>query len=371
MKIIHASIGYLSLRSLYNILKINCFVHFRLRKCLFTCLILSLCMMVWIINTFFRLADEICFYGYRKQVVTDPVFIISPPRSGTTFLQRTLAIDKENYFTPALYQVLFPSILLTRLVELLITFDRLLGQPFRHMYRLITKPGDGIWSHIHRTGPGLPEEDEGLWFLSFISPAWSMFVPQFESLKYLNILDHWPERETESIKKFYFNFLQRMQFIGGVHKKLIIKSVMSSGRINFIREICPNAKFICIDRDPYKTIPSYISMFSAPWKWFQGKAGISEYRSVGQSAIDFYNHLQEMLPKIPSENLLQVKFTHLTTHPEQVFDTIYAFTDSVLKDSFREQYEAIFQKRAAYQSAHQYDLADFGYSRSELENVLG
>ena len=37
------------------------------------------------------LLDSIFFSGYRDQPVRKPVFIIGPPRSGTTFLQRLLA----------------------------------------------------------------------------------------------------------------------------------------------------------------------------------------------------------------------------------------------------------------------------------------
>ena len=43
------------------------------------------------------LLDSIFFSGYRRIQVLQPVFVIGPPRSGTTFLQRVLARDEGRF----------------------------------------------------------------------------------------------------------------------------------------------------------------------------------------------------------------------------------------------------------------------------------
>ena len=44
------------------------------------------------------IADEIFFPGYRKQPVEKPLFIVSNFRSGSTFVQRTLARDQIHIY---------------------------------------------------------------------------------------------------------------------------------------------------------------------------------------------------------------------------------------------------------------------------------
>ena len=47
----------------------------------------------------FWLADEVFFSGYHASRIREPVFIVSQPRSGTTFLLRTLSEDRDTFLS--------------------------------------------------------------------------------------------------------------------------------------------------------------------------------------------------------------------------------------------------------------------------------
>ena len=64
------------------------------------------------------LLDALFFRGYRRVEVSDLVFIAGNFRSGTTFLHRLMARDRDRFCTMQMWEVLFaPSILQRRLVR--------------------------------------------------------------------------------------------------------------------------------------------------------------------------------------------------------------------------------------------------------------
>ena len=79
--------------------------------------------------------DDILFPGYRRQAVRQPVFIIGPPRSGTTFLQRLLAQDEGRFSSMKSWEIMFaPSVTQKKFFAALGRLDSLCGSP---LYRLV------------------------------------------------------------------------------------------------------------------------------------------------------------------------------------------------------------------------------------------
>ncbi len=52
--------------------------------------------------------DHVFFPGFRRQPVKEPVFIVAPPRSGTTLTQKLMSLDVERFVHVKLYQTIFP-----------------------------------------------------------------------------------------------------------------------------------------------------------------------------------------------------------------------------------------------------------------------
>lgn len=370
MVIIHPSIGFIRLITVWRIFKSNCIEHFTLRRCLVTIFVLSICFLFLVINTIGRILDEVFFPQYRNRPVERPVFIISPPRSGTTFLQRVLAREKDVFFSPKLYQILFPSITICKLIGVLGQLDKLMGSPVHRLFGIMGSRLFGIWKDIHPTACNQPEEDEGLWFFTMLSPAWSMIVPYFKDFRELNILDDWDPSETRKIMIFYENFLKRIQYLRPPGSRLLIKSVMSSGRLGLFSETFPDAQFICIERDPMVTIPSYISMFSAPWAWHSPKVELSAFKTVGQSAIDFHNHLEVQKQQLPTESYMEIGFDTLIASPEEEIVRIHIFLGEVLGDDDLKVLKSAITNQSRKKRGHTYSLDEYGYNSDELRKKL-
>src|SRR5580704_1043802 len=71
--------------------------QFHWRIWIISILFIFLYLLNQAIHLVFRIVDEIFFRGYRKVQIKEPVFIISNPRSGTTFLHRLISLDEENF----------------------------------------------------------------------------------------------------------------------------------------------------------------------------------------------------------------------------------------------------------------------------------
>jgi len=70
-----------------------CKTQFSLRRWTYVIFFTILYWLMWIVISFGRLLDRLLFRSFLRQEVREPVFIIAPPRSGTTFLQKLMALD--------------------------------------------------------------------------------------------------------------------------------------------------------------------------------------------------------------------------------------------------------------------------------------
>ncbi len=370
MYIFHPTIYMIDLRTCFRIYYLNCIKHFTVRRfILTTCLYLILIPLI-LINIVGRLIDEILFIGYRRKPIHKPVFIISNPRSGTTLLQELLASDQSRFITLKLFHTLFFFILYYKIIALVSRIDQRIGAPVTRFFQWISRTVFRGWKGIHPMGLDEPEEDEGFWFFSFLSPAWSLFTPFLKDLRYLNIMDDRPAREKKLMGLYYRNFLRRFAY-GQGEGRLLIKSVMSSGKIHMLLSLFPNTRVIYIERSPEKTVPSYISMFSVPWRIHSPEAGIPEYQSVGQSAIDFYRHMHDAQNVVPPGQLLRLPYDDLKADPMQVIERIYHFLEEPLSDEQRLRLQEKIREKRHYRSRHTYSMKEYGYTAESLWDALG
>ena len=117
MTVLTPSIFYFHHQTVLRLAYLNCVKNFSFPRFLFTTLLLSLHLLGVLIISFGRLVDEIFFRGYKDVDLSDPVFIISNPRCGTTFLHRLLCLDKDRYTFTLLYHTLLPSVFYIKLIQ--------------------------------------------------------------------------------------------------------------------------------------------------------------------------------------------------------------------------------------------------------------
>ena len=124
---------YFNLRLFFKAVRLSLFeTRFSPRRWAFVIFFTALFWLMWCVVFVGRMLDHLWFPGFRRQEVRRPVFIIAPPRSGTTLLQKLLAMDDERFVHAKLYQTIFPAVCYQRCFDAIMWLDQ-------HTRRTLTK----------------------------------------------------------------------------------------------------------------------------------------------------------------------------------------------------------------------------------------
>ena len=361
-------LDFIRWRTMYDVAVENCIRHFSIRRLVYTCGTLMAVMALIILTVFFRILDAIFFRGHAEIQVKEPVFIISNPRSGTTYLQRMMSLD-QRFATMKVYHTLLPAISFYKLINLLGSLDRRTGHLMRRSLERLSTRFFAVWEDIHKAGLDQPEEDEGFWFLTGLSPSWSMIAPYHEAVKNIMTLDGFSAEKKDRIAHMYRDFLQRVLYMNP-GKRLLVKSVMSAGRLNMIKESFPDARIILIDRSPLKTVPSYISMFSRLWSWHSPRPIKRRYFDLGLAAIAFQNSLTAFRKETDKEKFLDLEYSDLIHKTMITMEEVYDFIGMALTEDLKAELKKVIESRRTYRSVHNYNLRDYGYTEQSLRDLL-
>ncbi|HQV78976.1 MAG TPA: sulfotransferase [Chitinophagales bacterium] len=324
------------------------------------------------LNFAMRLLDEILFPNYKKINIKQPVFIISNPRSGTTFLHRLLCLDEEKFVYNLLYHTTFPSITLYRIIQFFSTIDKKIGKPLNKLIEWINNKMFGGWDDIHATGFNKSEEDEGMHFISGISASVGLVTPFLKEFKELYIPDKLDDKTKEQIKKYYKSTIQRWMYALGSDKLFLSKTVMSSGRLEMLHELFPDVKIIFLIRNPYQAIPSFTSMFAEPWTKLHPdiKENSEEYREWGELGIQYYKYFNEQKQNFKTENFITIAYTDLVSHPKQTVLKIYEQLKLEIHPAFLERLEKATSTAKKYKSTHSYSIETYGFEKDHIYQEL-
>lgn len=346
--------------------------HFTFKRLLITVVFVVVMSVISILTLLLRLADELFYRDYRKVKVRSPVFIISNPRSGTTYMHRLLCLDEERFTYFLLYHTFLPSVTFYRFILFLKKTDQKLGWVMKRFFNRVEKWLFGGWKNIHPMGFEESEEDEGLFVLSLMSPAIGLICPWFRAMKWIWIPDRLSRSKKEAMMAYYHNTIQRFLYAWGADRIFLSKNVISTGRIKMLLDTFPDAQIIYPVRHPYKTIPSVTSMFSAPWKVLAADIPEQspEYRSWGAMNIAFYQHFNKILNHIPPPRMFSVKYNDFIQHPKQTVLNIYHHFGWPVSEAFLARLEAEISAGKKFKSRHHYSLEQFGYSRKMVHHQL-
>jgi len=313
------------------------------------------------------IADEILFPAYRKQRIEKPLFIVSNFRSGSTFVQRTLARDESTFTclrTGDIY--LMPSITQRRICGLLSRVDALFGHICEKALRKLDTLSLGQLK-IHSFGLFDPEEDEHLLFY-----IWSTFFAGFV-FPYLDELPPYQYFDTEipragrqRIMSFYRNCIKRHLYsTDGRH--YMAKNPLFSARIESILETFPDARIIYLVRNPLEMLPSTISLFSYMDRLFSlPRQKYPHCDEILAWTKYWYDHPLEVIDRSSPEQCMIVNYEDLMQSPDAVFRSIYsrfgypgsAALETILHDAVT--------TAQAHSSSHAYSYEAMGFTREQI-----
>lgn len=206
------------------------------------------------------LLDELLFRGYRKVQIDAPVFISGIPRSGTTFVHRTIAADTEQFTSVSTWEALLaPSITQRKIIRGCATLDRACGSPIARLVDGLAAKIVGDFNDIHEVGPSAPEEDY-LWLL----PAGSCFIllmafPFSPWLKRTGLLEEMAEAERQQLIDFYLNCIKKHLYCTEGGRRFLSKNAAFASWVEPLAERLPDARFILCVREPETGLSSQLS----------------------------------------------------------------------------------------------------------------
>jgi omega-hydroxy-beta-dihydromenaquinone-9 sulfotransferase len=232
----------------------------------------------------------------RKTTISEPVFILGYPRSGTTNMVYLLSHDKRFTFSRT-YECIAPHVIFTFGKVMRRILDRTLPK---------TRPMDNM-----PLGARLPKEEEfAIANMTLSSMVHALYFPtRFMDYVKRYVLFTEGERDKMNWKKYHRFFLQKIIFKNH-GRQILVKSPFNTGRVKEILEDFPDAKFIHIFRHPY-------SVFSSNEKLYEGVLPQTALQDVTndlmeQHLFDSYRLTYEKYLRekvlIPEGNLYEVKY---------------------------------------------------------------
>ncbi|VVO22198.1 hypothetical protein PS726_04304 [Pseudomonas fluorescens] len=293
--------------------------------------------------------------------INDPLVIVGLPRTGTTLLQRTLAVDPQ-FSKAQWWETRYPAPLPGETLE----------QPLLRIARARAEVAGMIeflpqLLAIHPLDAEQPDEEFMLMEHSFLCAMDSYVnVPSYTSW-----LDRQDQTQVYQYLKRTLQFLQWQQARRGIEpgRRWLLKSPQHLHTLELLFEVFPKAQVILTHREPAKTIPSLASFIHTLWMLYSDEA---DPEAVGEQwnrrMARALRHTMAVRERMPSERFLDVHFEDTLAAPQAVVERIYRFagleqTPQVEIAMGRWLAENGREKRAV----HHYNPGQFGLSEEMLQ----
>ncbi|MFA5920204.1 MAG: sulfotransferase [Methylococcaceae bacterium] len=345
---------------------------FRIRRWIYVLFFSALFLSFIILVALLRWLDTLFFPDFRKIEVHQPVFIIAPPRSGTTFFQNVLCQDEERFIYWKMYQTIFPSICFQRLLDALVWFDHKLGSKFGRFLNWCEVKWFGEWDKLHRMRLDQPEEDGAIYLYAFATEAIYMLFPFVKELWNLGFHDALPTEKRQKLMAFYRSCLQRQIYANGNGRAMLIKSTQSCGAVESLKKEFPDTRFITIMRHPFESIASNLSLTVPVWQAHSPEITKDgpESQAYAGLVVEWYKHLFRFRSQVAPENYFCIDYRDLRDDPARTLEWLYGHFGWEMSEAFQARLNEITSRQRTFKSKHEYTLEEFGLSRQWLQSEL-
>jgi hypothetical protein len=250
--------------------------------------------------------------------INDPLVIVGLPRTGTTLLQRTLAVDPQ-FSKAQWWETRYPAPLGGETLE----------QPLQRLGRARAEVAAMIeflpqLLAIHPLDAEQPDEEFMLMEHSFLCAMDSYVnVPSYTAW-----LDRQDQTQVYRYLKRCLQFLQWQQARRGIApgRRWLLKSPQHLHTLELLFDVFPGAQVVLTHREPARTIPSLASFIHTLWQLYSDQA---DAEAVGEQwnrrMARALRHAMTVRDGMPAERFLDVQFEDTLAAPQAVVERIYRF----------------------------------------------
>ena len=321
-----------------------------------------------VINKFFIYLDHILFPRFKNHKIEDPVFIVSIPRSGTTYLYHSLAENPNKFTYFKLWEIIIaPSITQKYIFKTTIKIDQIMGAPIKKGILWLESKLIPNLKTIHHLGLDLPEEDEAILLWDLTSLYLNFFYPDSHFFDDLLLFDkEVSETRRNKIMMSYRNYIKRHNYVYNRDgdKTFLSKNPLMMCKLESLRTFFRDAKIIQIIRSPKETLPSTISLNNALYNLFTSKKSHEELdKRTKKFLIQWYQMANNALSQYPIEQVLNIDFIKMINRDVDLEEQIRKF----VKDK---DFKLIFKLNSIKKLEHQSDNKYHKLAQKEFDTVM-
>lgn len=272
-----------------------------------------------------------------KANLRDAIVVLGYWRSGTTLLHELLCLD-PRYTFPTTHACMNPHHFLFSEASALAQQGSSTQRPMDEM----------------EVRPSSPQEDEfALLSLGARSPYEALLIPTIlpEALKLTDPHDLTPEDERRW-REVFLSFLAGVS-VRGSGRPMILKSPTHGARVETLRELLPDARYILIVRDPMTSFESVVRMWRKMFEMYALEPIPADDVIRETVLVDrprFESKLAAGTGGLPENRFLTITYETLVANPVAVIEGIYERLELADFNTVRETIVAETQRRSAYQA---------------------
>jgi hypothetical protein len=317
--------------------------------------------------------DELFFPGYREVKVTRPVFIAGIPRSGTTFWQRTLALNERSFTTMRAWEALLaPSITYRKMMRCMARCDHALGSPLKRLSQWLIDRIAGDFQDVHEVGVGMPEED----YLTLL-PAGGCFLmalafPFEPRLWELGKFHRLSTEEQDKWLNFYKGNLQKQLYGKDEAIFLLSKNAAFSSWLTRFPDYFPDARYILCIRDPYSALSSQLSSLRSGRQLFAvDSSGEITSERFKELYAGYYRQLAGWVQSLPPESLAIVDMEDLKKSNVHCVRRVLKQLDLPCDPGLERELTRMGHASDTHRSGHRYGAEVWGFDKSQIDALMG
>lgn len=333
----------------------------------FLFIILPIIILNHLYHQFFFLLDELFFFSYRKISTDRSIFIIGPPRCGTSLfldlLNKSSEISSmklwELHYAPSICQKLF----WLQLGKI----DRFFGSPLYKSYLKINKKIMAEFKKIHDTSLFHYEEDAMLFYHTANSPFFLFLFPFYELKTPFMDFDKSTTPEYKArYMKYYRKCIQKHLYVFAKNKIYLSKNPLFTPYIRTLKEYFSQARFIFMARTPYNVVPSTISLST----FFKMYTRYVDDDFIKNSVLEIlrmqYTYPLEVLDFNNDQNNILIQFQDLVEKPKDVVEMVLERFQISCPEELKQMLSERQKRDKKYVSKNKYSLEKYNISDSQF-----